>query len=69
LLRIVDVVPLEKPDVLQALALGMPDFEDALQAVSALRVEADAIMTRDASSYVGLPVPTLLPGVALARLG
>jgi len=69
LLRIVDVVPLARPDVQHALALGMPDFEDALQAVSALKVEADAIVTRDASGYAGFPVPTLLPGAALARLG
>lgn len=69
LLRIVDVVPLEKADVQQALALGLHDFEDALQAVSALRAEADAIVTRDAAGYTGFPVPTLLPGMALARLG
>ncbi|HEU0052964.1 MAG TPA: PIN domain-containing protein [Longimicrobium sp.] len=48
LLRIVDVVAIERADLQQALGLGIPDFEDAVQVVAGLKVGVDHLVTRDA---------------------
>jgi predicted nucleic acid-binding protein len=68
LLRIVEVVPVEKADFMEALGLGFRDFEDAVQAVCALKVGADVIVTRDAADFTGFPIPALPPGAVLASL-
>jgi hypothetical protein len=51
LTRIVRVAPLDHEAVLQALALGWPDFEDALQAVCAQNAGADHFVTRDPDDF------------------
>ena len=68
LLRIVDVVPVETSDFHHALALGVTDFEDAVQAVCALKIEADVLVTRNVRDYRGLSIAVERPGVVLARL-
>jgi predicted nucleic acid-binding protein len=43
----------------RARALGLSDFEDALQAASAEACAADWIVTRDASGFKGSPIPSI----------
>ncbi len=54
--------------MLQALALGWKDFEDALQAVCAINVEADILVTRDPRDFISLPIAVASPGEAYAQL-
>jgi predicted nucleic acid-binding protein len=46
----------------QAIAFPMSDFEDALQAASALAFGAHCIVTRNTSDYRRSPVPAISPG-------
>jgi predicted nucleic acid-binding protein len=69
LLRIVDVVPVSKTDFIEAMALEFRDIEDAVQAVCALKVGAEVIVTRDAGDFAGFVIPAIPPAVVVARLG
>lgn len=68
LLRIFEVVPVDKADLQHALALGFTDYEDAVQAVCALKAAADHIVTRDEEDFKGFTIPAALPGAILAQL-
>lgn len=68
LLRFLEIVPVEKTDLQEALALPLPDYEDAVQAVCARKAGADYIVTRNAKDFKDAPVEPLLPGAALAML-
>lgn len=68
LLDLLTVVPADEDDFRQALALDLPDLEDAVQAVSALGAGAEAIATRDREGFSGLPIPAEPPGAILARV-
>jgi predicted nucleic acid-binding protein len=68
LLEIVDVVPADRADLLRALSLGWRDFEDAVQAVSAEKIEADAIVTRDPKDFQGATITVRSPAQVLALL-
>ena len=68
LMRVIEVVPVERHDLLRALALGWNDFEDAVQAVCAEKVGAEFIVSRDLSDFRGSPVPAIAPPDALLRL-
>jgi predicted nucleic acid-binding protein len=68
LLRILDVVPAERADLSQALSLGWKDFEDAVQSVSASKVGADFIGTRDPKDFHGAAVPVREPAFVLPLL-
>lgn len=46
----------------QAIALNFRDFEDAVQYVCGVLYFVDAIVTRDASGFVGGEIPVMLPG-------
>jgi predicted nucleic acid-binding protein len=61
LLRVFDIAPIDQTILLQALALGWRDFEDAVQACAAAQAGADYIVTRDSSGYSGSPLPSLSP--------
>lgn len=67
-LRIVEVVPVEKDDFLQALALGPGDFEDAVQAACALKAGVDRIVTRNAQDFQGISIPAQPPGAILPQV-
>jgi predicted nucleic acid-binding protein len=45
----------------QAIALNFRDFEDAVQYVCGVVNNVDAIVTRDASGFVGAEIPVMLP--------
>jgi predicted nucleic acid-binding protein len=68
LLSFLEVVPIEKADFNQALALSMDDFEDAVQATAALKVGVDYIVTRDERGFGGLTIPPVNSGEALSLL-
>jgi predicted nucleic acid-binding protein len=68
LLPMLDVVPADRADLSQALALGWRDFEDAVQSVSATKVGADFIVTRDLHDFHGSSVPAREPSFVLPLL-
>ncbi len=68
LLRLVQVVPIGAGEFREALALGLDDFEDAVQAVAALRAGADYLVTRNARDFRGTATPLRSAGEVLALL-
>lgn len=68
LLRIFTVVGAENSDLHQALALGFPDFEDAVQAACAVKVNADWIVTRNLKDLKKSPIACEPPGAVLAAI-
>ncbi len=68
LLRIVKIVPVDGTDFAQALVLGMPDFEDAVQAAAAAKAGADYIATRNGKDFKSSPVKPRTPGELLAMV-
>lgn len=55
------VVDLKGEDLLKASRKESLDFEDELQIVSAMRIKADFIITRDAKHFANSPIPTISP--------
>ena len=53
-------------DMNRAAELCRPDFEDVVQAVTAERLGADCIITRNVRDYKRSPVPALTPAEYLA---
>jgi predicted nucleic acid-binding protein len=51
----------------RARTLGLPDFEDALQAASAEASAAEWIVSRDAVGFKGSPIPSINPADFLER--
>ena len=47
--------------VADALRGNGPDFEDAVQALCAKRADADLVITRDKTGFVGATIPALTP--------
>jgi predicted nucleic acid-binding protein len=68
LLRVFDVVPVEKHELIEAVASKITDFEDAVQAVCAAKIGAEAIATRDLKGFRAAVVPAQTPGAILARV-
>lgn len=56
-LRLLDVVPVDRADLQQALAMGFRDFEDAVQGVCAMKAGVDAIISRDVRDFAGFRIP------------
>ena len=67
LLLILDVVDVTKSDLLSAMEINMPDYEDALVAGCAKRAKAEYIITRNGKDYISSPVPPILPDKFLNR--
>lgn len=61
LLGLVEVVPVSHAMILRALSLGWSDFEDAVQAICALEVEADYVVSRDPDDFESLSIPVVTP--------
>jgi predicted nucleic acid-binding protein len=59
-------VPLDEQILDQAIDSGFKDLEDAIQYFSAIRVEADCIMCRDASAFPRSDLRVLTPAELLA---
>jgi len=69
LLRLVEVVAVEKQDFYRALSLPLDDFEDAVQAAAAFRIDADYLVTRNEPDFKGASIATATPSVILSLLG
>ncbi len=59
-------IPLDKQILDQAIDSGLDDLEDAIQYFSAIRAEADCIVSRDASAFPRSDLPVLTPAELLA---
>ncbi len=68
LLAACQVCPLDHAALQLALNLPFRDYEDAVQHASATSSQLDAILTRDASDYVGATLPVFSPADFLKRL-
>ena len=68
LLVLLEVVELGASDFQRALAMGLRDFEDAVQAAACLKVGADFLVTRNGKDFKGAPVTTKTAGEVLAIL-
>ena len=62
------VVDLRGTDLMKAADLRFSDYEDALQAVSASRIKANYIVTRNIKDYANSTVPAIKPSELLERL-
>lgn len=65
LLRFVQIAPTDTKDVLYALRLPLPDFEDALQCAAAIASGAEVIASRNIKDYRNSPVPVRNPETLL----
>ncbi len=70
LAELVEIIPVGRPVIEAALALGFADFEDGLQYYAARTVPAiEAIVTRAPKGFANGTLPVLTPPAALERLG
>jgi predicted nucleic acid-binding protein len=68
ILDLLDVVPLDSADFRRALAMGLKDYEDALQVAACLKAGATWLATRNARDFRGATVAVRSPGELLALL-
>jgi hypothetical protein len=61
LLSIVRAVAVDHELLHKALALGWNDFEDGVQAICALEIQADYLVTRDPKPFAHLSIPVVRP--------
>lgn len=68
LLQVVKVVPLASEDFHRALALGLRDFEDAVQVAAGLRAGVQYLITRNARDFRSAPIDVRSPAEAVALI-
>jgi hypothetical protein len=68
LLRIVRVATVDEAVVAAALALDLPDFEDAVQACAGAAAGADFVATRNVADFSRGPLPVATPADLLPLL-
>src|SRR6185436_5175889 len=68
LLSVFNVAGVDEAVLASALALGWPDFEDAVTAAAARRAKCDAIVTRNPRDFAKSPIRVLAPSEAVAWL-
>jgi predicted nucleic acid-binding protein len=68
LLSLMEICPVDRGTLEQAIALGLSDFEDAIQIACAMELGLDAIVTRDVSGFTGSPIAVLSPDALKDRL-
>ena len=68
LMRFLKVAPIEAADFAQALVLGMPDFEDAVQAAAAAKIGADYVATRNEKDFKRSPIKGRSPAELLTLI-
>ena len=61
ILALLEITDLRKDDILSALSLQMPDFEDAVQVSIATRTNMDWILTRNIKDYKKSVVKPITP--------
>ncbi|HEX5830891.1 MAG TPA: PIN domain-containing protein [Gemmatimonadaceae bacterium] len=67
-LLLLEVVELGEPEFQRALAMGLRDFEDAVQVAACLKVGAEFLVTRNGKDFKNAPVTTKTAGEVLALL-
>lgn len=67
-LTVFGVAPVDDAVLRQALAMGWPDFEDAVCASAGLAAGCHALVTRDPSGFKRTALPVLTAGEALAAI-
>jgi len=65
---IFDFVDLSASDIFRAAQLKWDDFEDALQSVTAERIHADYIVTRNVKDFAKSKIVAFTPSELIARL-
>lgn len=65
---IFEFADLTQTDLAKAAALHWPDFEDAVQSITAERVHADYIITRNVRDFTKSSVMAFTPAELLARI-
>lgn len=68
LLQFLSVATVNQSTIEQALGLAYPDFEDAVQMVSAVQTKLDLLVTRNPKDYKPALIPVLQPVEFLATL-
>lgn len=68
LLQFIIIAPVEQNTIEQALNLDYPDFEDAVQMISAVQCKADCLVTRNLKDYQPALLPVMQPVDLLATL-
>jgi len=68
LLQFIKIAPVDQSTIEQALNLDYPDFEDAVQMISAVQCKADALVTRNIKDYQPALLPVLQPVEFLGTL-
>jgi predicted nucleic acid-binding protein len=61
LFSVMGIADVGKNDLLRAMELDMPDFEDALVSQCAKHVKAEQIVTRNIQDFLRSPVPAITP--------
>jgi predicted nucleic acid-binding protein len=61
IVTILEIVSVNKKDLLKAFDMGFSDYEDALVAQCALKIKADYIITRDCNDFIKSPVKAVSP--------
>jgi len=61
LTSIFSIVELREGDLLKAAELPVADYEDAIQSVGAIRIQADYIVTRNIRDFTNSPTPAITP--------
>ena len=62
------VIDLKESDLIKAAEMNFSDYEDAVQAVSADRIKADYIVTRNVKDYKNSRVSAVTPTELFARM-
>jgi predicted nucleic acid-binding protein len=68
LLNVLTLVDTKAQDINTALSFNLPDFEDAVVAATALREEAEYIITRNTKDFANSPVPAITPASFLSKV-
>ena len=61
LLKLMDICPVDRQVLETAIALNLPDFEDAVQVACAMTMNLDVITTRDVKGFIGSPIAIIEP--------
>ncbi len=67
LIKIVNPVDTKAIDIQEAVKLNFSDFEDAVVAATALRENAEYIITRNETDFAKSPVPAISPTMFLQK--
>jgi predicted nucleic acid-binding protein len=68
LMQFLRIAPVDQSTIEQALNLPYRDFEDAVQMIAALQVQADYLLTRNARDHQPAPLAVIQPAELLAIL-